>query len=235
MQLFASHVSKEVANRLWKDREQFFNEGGVRPVTLTATVMFTDLSNFTSVAENMEPIVLMKWLNQYMEVMSACIIEHGGVINKYIGDAIMAVFGVPIKSETDAAIAEDAQRAVHCAMQFAERLRTLNQHWQQQGLPNITMRTGVYTGSLVAGSFGGSLRMEFTVIGDTVNIASRLESFDKSIAQPTLEQPCRVLIGETTQNYICELYATQIVGEVQLKGKNKFLKIFQVLDAEDSY
>ncbi|WP_347989151.1 adenylate/guanylate cyclase domain-containing protein [Methylomonas sp. AM2-LC] len=235
MQLFASHVSKEVANRLWKDREQFFNEGGVRPVTLTATVMFTDLSNFTSVAENMEPIVLMKWLNQYMEVMSACIIEHGGVINKYIGDAIMAVFGVPIKSETEAAIAYDAQRAVHCAMQFAERLRTLNQHWQQQGLPSITMRAGVYTGSLVAGSFGGSLRMEFTVIGDTVNIASRLESFDKNIAQPTPEHPCRVLIGETTQSYVSELYPTQIVGEFQLKGKNKFLKIFQVLGAERSF
>lgn len=229
MQLFASHVSAEVADRLWESREQFFREGGVRPDTLTATVLFTDLCNFTTVAENMEPLVLMKWLNQYMEEISGCIIEQGGVINKYIGDAVMAVFGVPIKSETEAAIAADAQRAVQCAMEFSERLRLLNQRWQSEGLPTITMRTGICTGSLVAGSLGGSLRREYTVIGDTVNTAARLESYDKSFAQPDLQQPCRILIGETTYQLVRHLYQARMVGECQLKGKNKFSKIYQIL------
>lgn len=229
MQMFASHVSPEVANRLWEVREQFFSEGGVRPDTLTATVLFTDLCNFTTVAENMEPLALMKWLNEYMDEMSRCVIEHGGIINKYIGDAIMAVFGVPIKSETEAAIASDAQRAVKCATEFSRRLIKLNQKWRMQGLPVITMRTGIHTGALVAGSFGGSLRMEYTVIGDTVNTASRLESFDKTVAQATLEQPCRILIGETTYQYLQGLYQTEKVGVCQLKGKNTQIIIYHVL------
>jgi adenylate cyclase len=218
-----------VANRLWEVREQFFSEGGVRPDTLTATVLFTDLCNFTTVAENMEPLVLMKWLNEYMDEMSRCVIEHGGIINKYIGDAIMAVFGVPIKSETEAAIANDAQRAVQCGIDFGRRLVNLNRKWQMQGLPTITMRTGIHTGPLVAGSFGGSIRMEYTVIGDTVNTASRLESFDKTVAQATLERPCRILIGETTFQYISGFYKTEKVGVCQLKGKNIQLIIYQVL------
>ncbi len=229
MLLFASHVSKEVANRLWTDREQFFNEGGVKPDTLIATVLFTDLCNFTAVAENMEPLGLMEWLNQYMEEMSRCVIDNGGIINKYIGDAIMAVFGAPIKRETEAARINDARRAVRCAIQFNQRLRGLNQLWQEQGLPTITMRAGIHTGPLVAGSVGGSSRMEYTVLGDTVNTASRLESYDKNNVRETLEQPCRILIGETTYNYVQNLFETQMVGECQLKGKNKFLKIYQVL------
>ncbi len=230
MQLFASHVSPEVAKRLWEAREQFFNEGGVRPDTLTATVLFTDLSNFTTVAEAMEPLVLMNWLNQYMEEMSAIVIEHGGIINKYIGDAIMAIFGVPVKRDTELDIAEDALHAVRCAQQFNQRLKELNQQWQASGLPTITMRTGIQTGLLVAGSFGGSLRMEYTVIGDTVNTASRLESFDKTVASPTAQQPCRILIGESTYQYVKQHCQTQWVGDCQLKGKTQQLKIYQVLN-----
>jgi CHASE2 domain-containing sensor protein/class 3 adenylate cyclase len=229
MQIFASHVTPEVATKIWDAREQFFNEGGVRPDSLTATVLFTDLSNFTTVSESMEPLVLMNWLNQYMEEMSQIVTNHGGIVNKYIGDAILAVFGVPVKRETESAIANDAQQAVLCAISFNHRLRELNQQWQAHGLPTTTMRTGIHTGSLVAGSFGGSLRMEYTVIGDTVNTASRLESFDKTIAPPNLEQPCRILIGETTYAYARHLCQTQIVGEFHLKGKHKSLKIYQVL------
>ncbi|QPK63695.1 adenylate/guanylate cyclase domain-containing protein [Methylomonas sp. LL1] len=229
MQLFASHVSPEVANRLWEVRDQFFSEGGVRPDTLTATVLFTDLSNFTTVAESMEPLVLMSWLNQYMDEMSRIVIDHGGIINKYIGDAIMAVFGVPVKRETETDIAIDARHAVQCALDFNFRLRELNQQWQAQGLPTITMRTGIQTGPLVAGSFGGALRMEYTVIGDTVNTASRLESFDKTVATPDSDHPCRILIGETTYKYVYHSCKALMVGECQLKGKNKQLKIYRVI------
>lgn len=229
MQLFASHVSPEIATRLWDAREQFFSEGGVRPDTLTATVLFTDITSFTSVAEKMEPLVLMKWLNEYMGEMSSLVTVHNGMVNKYIGDAIMAIFGVPVKRETETEIAHDAQNAVRCAINFSSRLCELNEEWQKQGLPTITMRVGIYTGSLVAGSFGGVVRMEYTVIGDTVNTASRLESFDKTISPPDEKNPCRILIGESTHNYVSALYETQVVGEFQLKGKDEYSKIYQVI------
>ena len=229
MQLFASHVSPEIATRLWDAREQFFSEGGVRPDTLTATVLFTDITSFASVAEKMEPLVLMKWLNEYMGEMSSLVTVHNGMVNKYIGDAIMAIFGVPVKRETEDEIAHDAQNAVRCAINFSSRLRELNKEWKIQGLPTITMRVGIYTGSLVAGSFGGVVKMEYTVIGDTVNTASRLESFDKTVFPPDEKNPCRILIGESTRNYVSALYETQVVGEFQLKGKDEYSKIYQVI------
>lgn len=233
MQLFASHVSPQVAAALWESREQFFSEGGVRPDMLTATVLFTDLSNFTTVAESMEPLVLMTWLNRYMDEMSAIVIEHGGMINKYIGDAIMAVFGVPVKRDSEQAIVADAVNAVQCAQQFNRRLCELNKQWQAEGLPTITMRAGIYTGPLVAGSLGGATRKEYTVIGDTVNTASRLESFDKSIAAPDLDNPCRILLGESTAELVKQACETELVGECQLKGKNNRLKIYRVVPTAD--
>ena len=229
MHLFASHVSPEIAAKLWEAREQFFSDGGVRPDTLTATVLFTDICNFTTVAETMEPLTLMKWLNEYMGEMSGLVTNNQGMVNKYIGDAIMAIFGVPVKRVTLSEIAIDAQNAVQCAIQFNQSLRELNQQWLVKGLPTIKMRVGIYTGPLVAGSFGGTVRMEYTVIGDTVNTAARLESFDKTIAEPTTENPCRILIGEATYHHVAHLYETKTVGEYQLKGKNEFSKIYQII------
>lgn len=229
MKLFERHVSPDVASHIWEVREQFFSEDGVHPDTLTATVLFTDIYNFTTLAENMPPLVLMNWLNQYMEEMTNIIMAQGGMVDKYIGDAIMAVFGVPVKHESEAEIANDAYQAVKCAIEFNRCLLKLNELWQTQGLPTVMMRAGIYTGSLVAGSFGSSQRMEYTVIGDTVNIASRLESFDKTIAMPDNEKPCRVLIGDSTYYHVRDAYKTEIVGECLLKGRVAPLKIYKVI------
>ena len=144
MQLFSCHVSSEIATKLWEDREQIFHDGCVRPNTLVATVLFTDIYNFTTIAERMNPLVLMEWLNEYMTEMSRIISNHGGIVNKYMGDAIMAIFGAPIKSETEVAIANDTIHAVQCAIQFDERLQELNQKWQQKSLPSVTMRIGMF-------------------------------------------------------------------------------------------
>ncbi len=229
MKLFERHVSPEVASHLWEVREQFFSENGIHPDTVTATVLFTDLSNFTTISEHMEPLVLMHWLNEYMEEMSQLVMAHGGMIDKYIGDAIMAIFGVPVKRETEEEMARDAKQAVACAIEFGYKLSELNQKWEAQGLPTVTMRTGIYTGTVVAGSFGSSQRMEYTVIGDTVNTASRLESFDKTIAAPTRAHPCRILIGNSTYQYVQAYYHTEVVGECLLKGKTDSLKIHHVI------
>ncbi|MFZ2725330.1 MAG: adenylate/guanylate cyclase domain-containing protein [Methylococcaceae bacterium] len=230
LQLFERHVSKQVVSTLWAQRDEFFSHGGVKPDQLTATVLFTDLVNFTSVAETMQPLTLMNWLNDYMDAMSAILIEENGMINKYIGDAIMTVFGAPVKRRDEAGIANDAISAVESALRMGERLRELNQVWQAQDLPVIEMRVGIYTGSLVAGTLGGQQRMEYTVIGDTVNIASRLESYDKNFSVPDQQNPCRILIGESTWQYIRDYYRTEKVGAYQLKGKHNILNIYQVLN-----
>ncbi|MCX7068853.1 MAG: adenylate/guanylate cyclase domain-containing protein [Methylococcales bacterium] len=120
--------------------------------------------------------------------------------------------------------------AVESAVRMGERLHELNVRWQQQGLPMIGMRVGIYTGSLVAGTLGGQQRMEYTVIGDTVNTASRLESFDKTVATPNAQQPCRILVGESTWQLIRTHYSTERIGECQLKGKHNMLNIYRVLD-----
>ena len=170
----------------------------------------------------------MTWLNDYMDEMSSIIIAEGGMINKYIGDAIMAIFGVPVKKTDEEGIRADALSAVESALRMREKLQELNQHWQAQGLPTIGMRIGIHTGVLVAGTLGGQQRMEYTVIGDTVNVASRLESFDKAIVSEA-DPHCRILIGEPTWGLVNADYVTRPIGDCQLKGKHQILKIYDVL------
>lgn len=227
MQIFSKHVSKEVAEEIWNKREQYLREGRLVPQRVTATVLFTDLQGFTSVSERMEPQALMDWLNQYMEAMVNVVEkQHGGQVNKFIGDAIMAVFGVPIPSTTSEAIIRDATNAVDCALSMRREIEHLRDIWQSQGLPLIRMRVGIFTGPLVVGSLGGVERQEYTVIGDTVNTASRLESFDKNI---DADNVCRILIGESTLQYTSNRFQTERVGEVYLKGKQSQITIYKVI------
>ncbi len=226
MQLFSKHVSKDVAEVIWESREQYLSKGRLLSQRLCATVLFTDLQNFTTVSEHMEPQALMDWLNEYMETMVNVVENHHGQVNKFIGDAVMALFGVPIPRQGDREIARDAINAVHCALAMRAEIEHLRHKWAAQGMPLIRMRVGIYTGHLVAGSLGGVDRQEYTVIGDTVNTASRLESYDKSI---DAETPCRILIGQSTQNYIGDLFITEQVGQVHLKGKAEPVIIYRVV------
>jgi adenylate cyclase len=229
MQLFSRHVSKEIANAVWEEREEFLDGGRPRPQRLMATVLFTDLIGFTSVSEKLDPQMLMRWLNEYMEAMAEQVVKHGGIINKYIGDAIMAVFGVPLARKTEAEIGKDAANALNSALAMESKLIQLNSTWKERHLPTIGMRIGVFTGPLVAGSLGSAERLEYTVIGDTVNVASRLESFDKSSFDPDLKKnTCRILIGEATYRYIEGQFNTQRVGEVNLKGQERKTTIYSV-------
>jgi adenylate cyclase len=227
MSLFARHVAPEVAATIWRERKRFVASGRLLPQRLTATVLFTDIRGFTTVAETLEPARLMDWLNIYMDAMTQVVMDHGGVVNKYIGDAVMGLFGVPAPRQTAAEIAEDATQAVRCALAMGERLRSLNARWAAQGLPAIAMRVGIYTGPLVAGSLGGRQRLEYTVLGDTVNIASRLESFDKD-AYHVAGGVCRVLIGESTLRHLHDRFQVEAVGRVKLKGKNQEIAVYRV-------
>jgi adenylate cyclase len=185
---------------------------------------------FTSVAEKRDPQAVMDWLNEYMEVMSQQVINHGGVIDKYIGDSIMAIFGVPLPRTTEAEIDQDAVNAVNCALAMEQTLIELNKRWQAQQLPTIGMRIGIFTGPLVAGSLGSVHRLEYTVIGDTVNTASRLDSFDKDYFTPEYAQaPCRIIIGEATRRRLHAQFATERIGEVSLRGKDQAMTVYCVM------
>lgn len=229
MQIFSRHVSNEVASALWDQREQFLLGGRPKPQQITATVLFSDIHGFTSVSEKLPPERLMDWLDEYMEAMSGIVSSHHGIVNKYIGDAVMALFGAPLARTDERDIAADAVSAVECALDMRREVARLNVLWAARGLPEIGIRVGIYTGSLVAGSLGGKDRLEYTVIGDTVNIASRLESYDK-VFTADASQCCRILIGEATLQRLGGRYRAESVGSVAFKGKEESVASYQVID-----
>jgi len=225
MNLFGRHVTKQIAEAIWRDREQLLKEGRLRGQKMTATVLFSDLKGFSTVAENMGSEVLMAWLNQYMDAMAGTVLDHGGVVDKFIGDAVMAVFGVPIKRTTSAEIDQDAIAAVNCALAMAQRLQTLNQEWQRQGYPQTAMRVGIATGDVVTGSLGNAQRLDYTTLGDSVNVAARLESYDKTLDGGI----CRILINEETYQHLHNQFPTKQIGQVRLKGREQLTAVYQIL------
>ena len=230
MRLFARAVSKEVAEELWRQRDDLLDGGRLRPQRMTATVMFTDLAGFTTLTEKLPPQLLVPWLEELMDAMTRVVIAHGGVINKYIGDAIMALFGVPLARTTEAEVAADAQAAVRCAVALGDTLAELNRGWHAAGRPTTAMRIGIATGVVVAGSIGSAERAEYTVIGDSVNVAARLESVDKEMFVPDPEHaPCRILIGETTLYHLGDRFPVQRIGDLLLKGKGQSLTVYSVV------
>jgi len=226
MQIFSKHVSKEVAESLWRQKEQFLKNGRPRSQKLTTTAFFSDLRGFTTVSEKMDPQDLMDWLNLYMEKMTRIIMDHGGIIDDFVGDGIKANFGLPFPEQSESVIRHDAVSAVRSALAMEKEMKTLNARWREKGLPEVGMRIGIHTGPAVAGAIGGFQRMKYTTIGDTINIASRLESYDKDLGRESL---CRILIGESTLRHLGPGFQTERIGEVSLKGKEEKITIYRVL------
>lgn len=235
MQLFSNQVSPDIAQALWEQRDEFLAGNRPRSQKLTATVLFTDLKGFSTTSEGLEPAALMDWLNEYMEVMANAVMAHQGVVEKYIGDSIMAVFGVPIPRVSQEQIVQDARNAVRCALAMGKEMERLNALWKQRGLPACSTRVGIHTGALVAGSLGSTERQEYTVIGDSVNIASRLESFDKDATDANLrDDNCRILISDATRLLLNEKFQLLPVGTMSLKGKSEKVMIHRVVAETNS-
>lgn len=227
MQLLGQSTSPEIAETLWQRRNELLEDGKLTGQKLTATLLFTDLQGFSTISEKLSPERLLVWLNEYLEAMTQSVQRYHGVINKFTGDGVMAVFGVPIAHTDQGAIAQDAQNAVACALEMGESLDQLNQKWLQDDLPAVQMRAGIFTGPVVVGSLGSKTRLEYGVIGDSVNTASRLESLDKD-RQPS---PCRVLIAKATLDYLHNRYAVETWGTLPLKGKTEQVEVYRVLAA----
>jgi adenylate cyclase len=229
MNLFARHVDPTLADAIWEQRDKFLRGGRPSSTKLTATVMFTDLHGFVHVAEELTPGDLMDWLNDYMEAMMPLVMQRGGVVIRFIGDAIMAAFGLPLARTSEAEIRQDAENAVRCALAMERRLIELNHHLRKRDLPLLGMRVGIYTGSMVGGSIGDSHRLEYNVHGDSVNTAARLEAYDKKSFTPEYAtNPCRILIGDTTRAYLDESFSTMDVGEISLRGKDRPVIVYRV-------
>jgi adenylate cyclase len=236
MSLFSRHVSPEVAQAVWAQRDQFLEKGRLRPQKLVVTTLFSDLEGFTTVAETMEPDSVLNWLNTYMDTMVQTITRYGGTVDDYHGDMIKADFGVFRLHQTEEDNREDATNAVKCAVAFAQEMRHINAKWQQQGLPVVRMRIGIHTGPVVVGSLGSAERLKFTTIGDTVNIASRLESFQKNSEELWDQgEVCRILIGETTKQYLDKnIGHFKEVGVITLQGKAKGVSAYKLCTQQET-
>jgi adenylate cyclase len=184
--------------------------------TLTVTILFSDIRSFTSISETMTAHELVKLLNEYFTEMVTVVMEEGGVVDKYIGDAIMAVFGAPVSKP------DDARRAVRAAVRMRHALEKLNEKIVARGAPPIKTGIGLHTGEVVAGNIGSEARMEYTVIGDAVNLASRLESATKELGTD-------VLISEDTNALLDNELETRPVREITVKGRAKPVVVYEVI------
>src|ERR671932_568140 len=217
MKLLGQQTSPAIANALWKERVHLLESGLLPGQKVTATIILTDLQGFSTICEKLPPEVVMSWLNEYLSAMAQEVQAHQGVINKFTGDGMLAVFGVPIPRTTPQEIAEDASLAVSCALAISSRLPQMNQNWSGRGLPSAKMRVGIFTGPVMVGSLGGTTRLEYGVIGDSVNIASRLESCEKHRQEDT----CRILIAEETLLHLGDKFEVESWGALPLKGREQ--------------
>jgi adenylate cyclase len=180
----------------------------------TATILFADIRGFTHMSENMQPQEVVELLNEYFTLMTDLIFENGGTLDKYLGDGIMALFGAPIAKPDDAA------RAVKTAVEMQQALARLNSSWEARGRRSWTMGLGVNTGPVTAGNIGSARRMDYTVIGDAVNLSSRLCA-NAAGAQ--------ILISDSTFQLLDGSYPARRLDPIQVKGKETPVEVFEIL------
>ncbi|MDH5258380.1 MAG: CHASE2 domain-containing protein, partial [Gammaproteobacteria bacterium] len=229
MDLFSRNVSSEVAKEIWNKKDEFLAGGRLSSIETVATVLFSDLENFTPVSEKLGPTRLMEWLNQYMDKMASIVIENNGIVDDYYGDAIKANFGVPLADDNEEQIKLNAIRAAKTALDMRNAVVAMNQTWESEGLPPVNMRIGICTGGVVAGFLGSSQRMKYTTIGDTVNTSARLESYGKELSDGTVdEQGCRILLSDSTRELLKNNFEMEEAGLLSLKGKEKIVKVYRL-------
>ena len=207
-------LSPQVTARILATSESQGAALGV-PEVKEVSVLFADIVGFTAMSEKMSPAAVSLFLNDYFSRMTDIIFKYEGTLDKYIGDAIMAVFGAPLD------MPDHAARSIKAALEMMERLEEFNAD-RKEG-PNIRIRIGINTGKAVAGELGGANKKEYTVLGDTVNTASRLES---SVAKPMM-----VVIGENTYTATKGQFDFRSLGPATLKGKERTVEVYEVLGA----
>jgi len=214
-QMFGAYLSPELLSRMMKDGRSI---AAVSSERRAVTILFSDLRDFTSLAERMGDEELIAQLNEYLAAMVECIHREAGTLHKFIGDAVMAVWG-DLESHS---VEEDARRAARAALAMQRTLRELNEKGRAAGKPELRMGIGLNHGVVLIGNIGSPRRMEFSAIGDAVNLASRLESLNK-------EQGTEVLIGEQLPILLGEGFETRACGALRVKGKAEAVEVFELL------
>ncbi len=184
------------------------------------TVLFADIRGFTSMSEKMSAEDVSVILNEYFSEIEPIITKYNGVINKFIGDAVMAIFGEPIQD------INHPQNAVKCACEMLKKVDQLQEKWLFEGKPKIEIGIGINTGEAFVGNIGSEKRLEYTVIGDMVNLASRIESYNKVYKT-------NMLISSSTYSYVSEIVDVIKIADVTIRGKAKKMDIYEVLRLSD--
>ena len=219
--LLGQTTSPAVAAQLWEQRDQLLADGRFEGRQLFVTVLFSDTCSFTTVSEQLAPAELLNWLNRGMAQLVPAVTRRGGMVNKFTGDGMLAVFGAPVSHGAR----EDAEAAIEAALDIQSALGRLNVELMQEGAPPMRMRIGIHSGAVLAGSMGSMERLEYAVIGDAVNCASRLESLDKT----RQDNDCRVLVSASTrENLLDESLIWRDWGSLQVKGRRKPLCISEL-------
>jgi adenylate cyclase len=212
---FGKYMTQTVMDHLMKGKVQLGGE------TLTVTILFSDIRSFTTISEEMHDAqALVGLLNEYFTEMVSVVMQEDGVVDKYIGDAIMAVFGAPVSKE------DDAVRAVRAAVRMRLALAALNERLVARGVSPLRTGIGIHTGEVVAGNIGSEQRMEYTVIGDAVNLASRLESSTKELGVD-------ILISGDTYELVKDTCIAEPIREINVKGRSEPVMTYEVSGLKD--
>ncbi len=189
-------------------------------VTLRETsILFADIVGFTPRTESMAPEEVARFLNQFFSLAGEAIFDYGGTLDKFIGDEVMAFFGAPLPQD------DHAERAVRTALKLMDAIDGWNVERAAQGLDQIAVRVAINSGPVVVGDIGSARRVDYTVLGNTVNVAARLESF--------VSRPGWIVIGETTFAAVSDLFRTEHLGEVQMKGLSRKIATYRILRDSD--
>ena len=212
---FSRYLAPEVVQELLEDPSRL-KLGGERK---TITILFSDIRGFTSLSEKLEPEKLTKILTRFLSAMSNVILESRGVIDKYIGDAIMAFWGAPLSDQ------EHATHALRAALQMSKALKSLNEEFKKENLPPLAIGIGINSGEVTVGNMGSEKRFDYTVIGDAVNLASRLEGLNKNYET-------EIIISGATKNMLNQKEIEKMginfkeLGQAQVKGKEEAVTIY---------
>ncbi|HSA07266.1 MAG TPA: adenylate/guanylate cyclase domain-containing protein [Candidatus Gastranaerophilales bacterium] len=209
--LIAKYVSKDIMEEILKNPDSVKLKGKRSDIT----VLFVDIRNFTSISETTDPQKVSELLNEYFNELIPVIFKYHGTVNKFIGDAVMAIFGAPIECS------DHPENAVRCAIEMYERIQDLKLKWEKENKPEINVGIGISTGEAFVGNVGAKERFEYSAIGNTVNIANRLESFNKLYKTS-------ILISETTYNRVKDKIEAEEIDSVCVTQSSEPIKIFEL-------
>lgn len=210
--MFSQYVSKSIVNELLADPDKL-KLGGEKK---NLSVLFSDIAGFTTFAEKKEPEELVSFINEFLNEMTEIILSNGGTLDKYLGDAVMAFWGAPLEVE------DHAYKACLTSLQMQDKLAELREKWSKEGEPLIRIRIGINTGDVIVGNIGGVKRFDYTVLGDDVNLASRLEGANK-------EYGSNIMISESTYQLVKEKVLVRELDIIRVKGKTEPTRVYELI------